>query len=321
MNFFKKYFALSLILFFSLTFFFMLVVANTPPKQFPKGVFNIHVERGDGVSKIADKMYKKNVISSAFTFKLLAVFLSGKNGIHAGDYRFTDKQGLIHILYRMIKGYQDQPKVRITIPPGTNTFDMAYILLRVLPDFNAPRFLSLAKRHEGYLYPDTYDFYANVKSEEIINTMLDNFDNKIDKLKEEINKSNKSLDEIITMASIIEKETNDYNERRMVSGILWKRLNEKMKLQVDAPFYYITGRATNFTFKDLKIDSPYNTYLYDGLPKGPISNPSIDSIDAALKPVKSSYYFYLSGTDGVMRYANTYSKHLENKNKYIDKLK
>jgi UPF0755 protein len=313
----EKKFILAISLFFISVLFLMFIIVNSPRKEFPNKTFNFSVENGESVYSVSKRLHQKKMISSPFTFNILTILLSGNNGIHAGDYRFTNPEGLIKISYRMIKGYHNQPKVRVTIPEGTNSYEIAYILLKQLPDFNAPRFVSLAKRYEGYLYPDTYNFYANTKSEQIIEIMRDNFNNKIKKIEDKIDKSDKSFKDIIIMASIIEKETNDYNERRMVSGILWKRLDEKIKLQVDAPFYYITGRATNTTFKDLKIDSPYNTYIYYGLPKGPISNPSVDSIDAALSPVKSSYYFYLSGTDGIMRYANTYSKHLENKNKYI----
>jgi UPF0755 protein len=147
--------------------------------------------------------------------------------------------------------------------------------------------------------------------------MRANFDKKVNPLKDEIAKSGRTLKDIITMSSIVEEEAVGLEDKRMVAGVLWKRLDKGMLLQVDPPFYYITGKTSWVTYDDLKIDSPYNTYKYKGLPRGPISNPGIESIKATISPIKSDYYFYLTGRDGKMRYAITYDGHLANKNKYL----
>ena len=317
MLFFRKKF-LQNIIFVSISILaLMIIVLSQPTETFPKEVFNIHIQKGDGVSYTSKNLFDKGVIKSQFLFKIITVIISGNKGVHAGDYRFTEPQNTFRIAYRMVNGHQDQPKVSITIPEGTNVSDTAFIFLKKLSDFNAPRFVSLAKKYEGYLYPDTYYFLANVKSEEIIDVMRENFDEKIKEVNGEIKNFEKSVEDIVIMASIVEKEANNSEDRRVVAGILWKRLKENMHLQVDPPFYYITGKTSGVTFDDLKVDSPYNTYKYKGLPKGPISNPGIKAIKDTINPISTKYYFYLTGKDGVMRYANTYAGHLENIRRYL----
>jgi UPF0755 protein len=143
------------------------------------------------------------------------------------------------------------------------------------------------------------------------------FDEKIKGAEDEIASFKKSLKDVIIMASIVEKETYNDETRRIVAGILWKRLEKGMALQVDAPFYYITGKPGNFSQADLKIDSPYNTYKYVGLPKGPISNPGLSTIIDTVTPLQTPYWFYLTDKKGEMRFAETYEGHLNNINKYL----
>ncbi|MDQ5893421.1 MAG: hypothetical protein QG640_433 [Patescibacteria group bacterium] len=294
-----------------------LVVISQPPKDFPQERFDIHVQKGDTISSAADDLYEKNAISSKFFFKLSTIILSKNRGIYAGDYRFAEKQNLFSIAYRMAKGHQGQPKVRIVIPEGTNVYDMAFIFLKNLSDFNAPRFVSLAREYEGYLYPDTYYFLANAKPEEIIRTMRENFNDKITTIEKEVIAFKKPLNEIIIMASLVEKEAYADESRKIIAGILWKRIAKGMPLQVDAPFYYTTGKAGGFTYDDLKVDSPYNTYTNKGLPIAPISNPSLATVLDTVTPIETPYWFYLTGKDGTMRYASTYDGHLVNKNTYL----
>ncbi len=148
--------------------------------------------------------------------------------------------------------------------------------------------------------------------------MRANFDKKISTLTLDTKPGGRTLKDIIIMASIVEEEARGLEDKKIVAGILWKRLDDNMLLQVDAPFYYLTAKKGSFTLDDLKIDSPYNTYLYKGLTKGPISNPGLESIMAAINPVKTKYYFYLTGKDGKMRYASTYDGHIQNKNIYLN---
>jgi UPF0755 protein len=149
--------------------------------------------------------------------------------------------------------------------------------------------------------------------------MLINFDDKITSdLKKEIKNQNKTLFEIITMASMIEKEVKTMEDKKIVSGILWKRMDSGMRLQVDATVLYAQNKEGLKVYtKDTQIDSPYNTYKNDGLPLGPISNPGIDSIIAAVYPTKTAYYYYLSASDGKTIWARTLEDHNNNKIKYL----
>jgi UPF0755 protein len=295
----------------------MMIIGSMPPKEYISEPFTIKVSKDMNISSVADKLYSYHVISSKFLFKVAAVVFSRNHGIFAGDYRFTERQNLFTIASRMVKGEQGQPKVKITIPEGTNVYDMAYIYLRGLSDFNAPRFVSLAQKYEGYLFPDTYYFLANAGPEEIIKTMRDNFNEKVKTIEPQIKAFNKPFSQILIMASIVEEEARADESRKIVAGILWKRLAKDMLLQVDAPFYYTTGKAGGFTLDDLKVNSPYNTYINKGLPKSPISNPGLGAILDTVTPIETAYFFYLTGNDGQMRYAVDFNKHIENKNQYL----
>jgi UPF0755 protein len=287
------------------------------PHSFPSNKSSIHIAKGTSLSVIANDLVKKHYIKSPFTFIVFVKVISIGKGVQAGDYIFYEKENIIELVYRLITGDQGQTRIKITIPEGMNITDMAFIFLKNIPDFNAPRFVALAKKDEGYLYPDTYYFLENVSPEEIISIMKNNFNEKIKSLEDKITTFKKPLKDIIIMASLVEKEANSEQDRKIVAGILWKRLAEGMYLQVDPPFYYILNKTGNITYADLKIDSPYNTYKYKGLPIGPIDNPSIQAIEAVITPIESKNYFYLSGKDGKMYYAITYDGHLNNKNIYL----
>ncbi len=179
---------------------------------------------------------------------------------------------------------------------------------------------------EGYLYPDTYRIYASSTISEVIEKMLGNFDSKLDdKMRADIKKQGKSIYEIVTMASIIEKEaplnyaTGDNREARIISGIFWNRLEIGQGLQSDATLTYIFGdNNPAHSGKDLEIDSPYNTYKYRGLPPGPIANPGILAIQAAIYPIATDYYYFLTSPgDNNVYYARSYDEHLKNKYKYL----
>jgi UPF0755 protein len=305
-------------IFFLACFLVMFFVAIQAPSDFPSGQFDISVEPNSSLTSISNSLANKKIISSPFLFKVISVLSNGRSGVYAGDYRFTEPTNLISVALRISQGDQGLPRIKITIPEGTNVSDMAYIYMTKLTNFNAPKFVALARAEEGYLFPDTYYFLSNAKPEEVIKQMKTNFESKINTIKTEIDKSNRSLKDIITMASIIEEEARGYEDKRMVSGVLWKRLKEGMLLQVDAPFYFIMTKTSGVTYDDLKIDSPYNTYKYKGLPKGPISNPGIESIRATVNPLPTNYLYYLTGRDGLMHYATTYDGHLRNKNIYLD---
>ena len=148
--------------------------------------------------------------------------------------------------------------------------------------------------------------------------MNNNFNKKVEKLNLTLLSDNE-LNKIVTMASLIEKEAGNNEEMPFISGILSNRLKKNMPLQVDASFIYLLGKkSSDLTKDDLKIDSPYNTYVNKGLPPGPINNPGMNAILASLNPAKTPYYFYLHDKDGIIHYAKTFEEHKINKRKYLN---
>ncbi|HOS87905.1 MAG TPA: endolytic transglycosylase MltG [Candidatus Pacearchaeota archaeon] len=174
---------------------------------------------------------------------------------------------------------------------------------------------------EGFLFPDTYYVSIDASLENIVTQMLINFDNKLTpQMREDIKKQNKSIYEIVTMASILEKEVKTLDDKKIVAGILWKRLRNGQPLQADATILYALQiqNPDNIYTKFTEIDSPYNTYKYKGLPIGPISNPGLDSLIAAIYPAPSDYWYYLSKPSGETVYSKNFTEHVIAKNKYLN---
>ncbi len=173
--------------------------------------------------------------------------------------------------------------------------------------------------YEGYFLPDTYRVYADAKPEDIIKKVFVNLDKKITvEMRAEIDKQNKSLVEILTMASVVEKEAPTSDSMGIVADIFWRRYQKNWALQSCATVNYITGKNDpGVTDKDRAIDSLFNTYKYPGLPLGPISNPSLTAIKAVIYPIKNDYWYFMSGTDGAMHYAKTLEEHNRNVFKYL----
>jgi len=172
---------------------------------------------------------------------------------------------------------------------------------------------------EGYLFPDTYRIFKNSDSYDIIRKMLANFNAKLTpELRQEIVKQKKSFFEVLTLASIIEKEVSEPEDMKMVADIFYKRLKAGIALQSDATVNYATGKSLiQPTYQDLSVNSLYNTYKYPGLPPGPISNPGINALKAAIYPTPNPYYYFLTSKDQQVIYSKTYEEHLANKNKYL----
>jgi UPF0755 protein len=207
-----------------------------------------------------------------------------------------------------------------TIPEGSSVQEIAEIVKNNYPTFDSARFIALAREREGYLFPDTYKFGADVQPEKIIGILTSTFDQKIqdEEMKTLIENFGRPLKDIIIMASILEGEARQPRTRSIVAGILWERLRIGMLLQVDTTFTYVNGKTTeDLTLDDLKIDSPYNTYVYKGLPPTPISNPGLDAIRAAVTPIATEYLYFLTDKNGTMHYAETLDEHSYNKDVYL----
>jgi UPF0755 protein len=209
-------------------------------------------------------------------------------------------------------------EVQMVIPEGF-TVEQIGELFESEGIFNADDFISVAEEHEGYLFPDTYRFFRNVAPEEVVKQMRGVFDKKVvSVISEELIRQEVSLRDIVIMASLIEKEVHNLTDQRIVSGILWKRLEIGMGLQVDATLLYLNNnKNSDITAEDLEIDSLYNTYKYRGLPPGPITNPGLGAIEAALYPTPSEYLYYLSDKEGNTHYAENFEDHKLNKQRYL----
>lgn len=286
-----------------------------PVPGYITGVY-LRVDVGMPLQHIAEKFEQHGVVSDAWRFKVVTKLLGDDTKIPAGEYYFSRQDNMIWIALRVLNGDFETVPIRVTIPEGSTNNDIARILLEKIPDFNRREFLESAK--EGYMFPDTYFFRPGQSTEAILSVFENNFRVKMLRIQKEIAASGHTLEELVIMGSLLEKEANDTDSRRRIAGLLWHRIDIGMPLQVDAVFPYIIGKNTfEVTRADLQVDSPYNTYKYKGLPIGPIANPGLDSILAAATPIKSNYIFYLSDSDGKFHYAKTYAEHMRNRDRYI----
>jgi UPF0755 protein len=298
-------------LFFIFFLFLLFVIFDfyyqifTPINNFPINK-TFYVEKGETGEIILNNLEKNGFIKSAFYGKILNKFIAMnyKNGEYFFDYNASTFQVLQAINVR-------QNVYKITIPEGYTKFQIADKLDNLnLQKFSKQDFLENAD--EGYLFPDTYFFESTDDAKTILNKLENNFKKKVN------NQFGRDLTfEEIILASILEREARDENDMKMVAGILKNRLAKNMPLQVDATVLYGQGAwKERLYFKDLNHESSYNTYQNTGLPIGPISNPGINALDAAVNFTKNNYLYYLTGSDGVMHYAKTFDEHVNNR-KYL----
>ncbi len=288
------------------------------PVDFPVAKM-IEIEEGMTLVEISGHLKDLKVVRSELLFESFVTLLAGDAGALHGEYFFNKRLSSFGVAQKVTKGEFGLESVRVTVPEGSTVYDIARIFEEKFSKFDSASFLKDARDKEGYLFPDTYLFLPNVKEDQVVKEMQETFERKVSELTEEVSVFGKSIQDVIIMASILEKEARTTESRRIIAGILWKRIEIDMPLQVDAVFPYINGKNTyTLTLEDLKVDSPYNTYKYKGLPIGPIANPGLDSIKSAITPIKSSYLYYLSDREGNMYYAENFEKHKKNKRLYIN---
>lgn len=265
------------------------------------------VKKGDGLNQIAENLQEHNLIKNKYFFIGYTLFKKQEKGLIAGEYQISYSMNVPEILAKIY--YGDRIKKMITIIEGWTVKDIEQKLSMGKIDPSL----------EGYLFPDTYEIYPDDNLEDIIKKMQDNFNQKMTaEIRQEIISQEKTLEQIIIMASILEKEVQTLEDKKVVSGILWKRMDNNMLLQADATITYLTGaKSTEITKEELAINSPYNTYKYRGLPPGPISNPGLNSILAAIHPVKTKYWFYLSTPEAETIFSTTLAEHEAARQKYL----
>ncbi len=356
-----KIFILCFLFFVLCSLFFVYQGIYLPKEPGSTETVSFLVKQGEGAKEISVNLKEQGIIKYSSLFGIYALFQGKAEKLQAGEYELSLGMNIPEIVDKLVSG--EAIKKTITIIEGWNLRDIGwyfenkgmfmaeelfelvgfplidYSKATDLPepkDFSEefdfledkPKNLGL----EGYLFPDTYEIFPEEGIGEIVRRMLTNFDKKLTPdLREEISNQNKSIFEIVIMASLIEKEVRTLEDKKIVSGILWKRLKNKMPLQVDATIVYIrqneeykvlpsearhgsyitSRKTTKITKEELKIDSPYNTYKYRGLPLGPISNPGLESIKAAIYPKTSAHWFYLSTPEGETIFSKTLKEHNE----------
>jgi len=268
---------------------------------------NFLVKKGQGVMEIASDLEGQGIIKSKYFFLLYVLSQKKETELIAGQYQLSPAMNVPEIVDKFVSG--DCLKKTITIIEGWTIKDIEKYL----------KMGEIDPALEGYLFPDTYEISPEDGLAEIIGKMRQNFEKKLTpELREEIAKQGKTISRIVIMASLLEKEVQTPEDKKIVAGILEKRLKNNMPLQVDATITYLSGRkTTEISKEELAVDSPYNTYKYKGLPPGPICNPGLESIVAAIYPIESDYWFYLSAPDGETIFSKTLQEHNRAKEKYL----
>jgi len=315
----------------------------------------ITVDKGESPSSVRDKLVNAGVIKDeeiifGFTaYKIYAYATKFDTKIQAGSYQLTKGSSIKDIAQILQKA--DTEDIKVTIKEGLRLEEVADEFSRVLnagtnkkAKFNKTDFISLAKNYtaprdfltsrpagnnsiEGYLFPDTYFITSEASAPDIINLMLDNFATKIYNPNLGAIKNNKyTIHQLLTVASIVQREVQTPADMALVSDIFFRRLANKDNLGADITVLYALGysdkegvwwRKQEISAIDLEVNSPYNTRKFIGLPPGPIDSPGIDSFNAVLTPKANNYYYYLSDSDGITRYAKTYAEHVANQRKYL----
>ncbi len=319
------------------------VVTEIKIESTEAGAVKVDIPMGSDTGEIADILNKEGIISNTQIFKLVSK-MNGFDGKYQAGMHVLKKDLELNSIMRILIGKPES--VKITIPEGltykqiVNTFvkkDLAiedefdsamkygkydYDFAKQIKNTNHREFIL-----EGYLFPDTYEFGKSVKPEAIVNEMLRNFNNKV--TKEHYDRAKElgmSMDQIITLASIIEREVSSSSDRRLVSAVFHSRLKQKdsnlKKLQSCATLQYIflneEGKVHELiTYEDTTVDNAYNTYIHAGLPPGPICSPGIDSINAALYPdEETEYMYFLSTGNGTTKFSKTYQEHMKAMKEY-----
>lgn len=306
-----------LILFVLLSPFALLLWLLTPPSEFPTHSL-IEIDEGSTLEESTQILEGRHVVRSALLLEAIIRVRGYGTQVKAGTYYFETPITVYTIAGRISHGDYGIEGVRVTLVEGMTAKEMGTELARTLPSFSEEKFLQSAKPLEGTLFPDTYFILPGTTEEEIVILLNTTFTEKTRELFS-THAHTLSEREIIILASLLEKEARGLADKQRVAGIIMNRLKIDMRLQIDAVFGYIVGRSGYIpTGDDLESESPYNTYRVTGLPPGPIANPSLESLEAALAPEKTSFMYYLTGRDGLMYWARTFEEHKRNRELHLD---
>ncbi len=309
------------------------------------------IQEGEGVHQISQNLRKEGLIDNSFIFETYIWLIKGQNKILAGDHLIYDKWSIKNLVRVLIVGTALEKETTIKIIEGWNLKDIANYLEKqgicraeefynvagrptinydLNKNYTRPQDFSnghpiLADKpknysFEGFLFPDTYRIYKDAKPEAIVEKMINNFERKVNKeILDAISASGRNIYDVITLASIVEKEAKTYEDKQRVAGVYYNRLKIGMALQADPTINYATGEITDRpTYDQIQVTSLYNTYKHAGLPPGPICNPGLDSIRAVVNPEKNNYYYFLNTPDGKLIFSKTLEEHKRNRLKYFN---
>jgi UPF0755 protein len=305
----------------------------------------VEIPIGSGVTSIGNILEENGIVKNATIFKYYVKF-NNESGFQAGSYDLTPSMTLSEIVNSLKTGkVMRKAEFKITIPEGLQLDKIAEIIADKSPykkdeiekKLNDKKWLEQLKKEypnlitdeilnkdikrplEGYLYPVTYSFYEKKPSlEDILTKMIAQTDEVLAQYKSSMADKEFTAHKLLTMASLIEEEATEKADRGKISSVFYNRIEEGMPLQTDPTVLYALGEHKSRTvYKDLEVDSPYNTYKVAGLPPGPIANAGLSSIEAALQPEDTNYYYFLASSNGSVYYSETLEEHNEKKAKYI----
>ncbi len=280
------------------------------------------IAKGASVDAIAAKLKQQNLIRQPLAFKVWIKLNNLETQLQAGTFELSPSMSVKTIVNELTQGTND---IWVTFPEGMRREEISESLASYyLPEFDQEDFLSKTVSLEGQLFPDTYLIPKMSSTQTIINLLTENFESKMQPLQPQFEDLKYSENQILTMASILEREAKGLNQMRLVSGVLWKRLEMGMPLQADATLQYATGYNeqtgswwTAPTSENKEVESPFNTYAYPGLPPHPICNPGLQAVKASLDPASSNYLYYLHDNQGQIHFAQNLQEHNQNVNQYL----
>jgi UPF0755 protein len=295
-------------------------IAFTQPVQLEKTPVIIDIPKGTSLQKTTDMLYRAGLIRSPFIFRSSMILGGFDTAIKTGEYTFTESTRMTEVVERLIKGDYRYIPVKLIIREGEDAKTIASYIYTAFPKLSSTTIAERLQEREGKLFPETYMFPPFATEELILQTIESQYTKRIAIHKVAIASSTYSENQILTIASILEREVPKKEDMHIVAGIIYNRLRKNMPLQMDSTLGYFTGKASlELTTEDLQLDSPYNTYKNTGIPPAPIGNPGDASINAALHPDTHQYIFFLSDANGINHYAVTYAEHLKNRKKYLGK--
>ena len=292
---------------------------------------NIKIREGSSTSEIAEKLAEKGVIGSKWKFIILARLRGYDDKLRPGSYTFTADMEDDEVFAKLLTG--EKRLIKFTIPEGFGVKEIAERLqsldladkdefIKAATDFAPYDYMKKRKNvlyaAEGFLFPDTYSVESDMEIDEILKLMAQNFDERLSSgLRKRAAEMNLSIYDLITLASLVEREVRFPEDRPIVAQVLLKRLKLNMPLQTDATLQYLMDTPKeDVSIEDTQIDSPYNTYQHLGLPPGPIANPGMASITAVLHPAETDYLYFVADRRGHNHYAATYEEHMKLVNQY-----